>query len=77
MDRKRTRTLRDAGASTVLLQARVAPIAREAVQEAAQRSGVSVAYYVEKLIMQLDQAEGLPTIYPPRRQREELPIPAA
>jgi hypothetical protein len=72
MERKRTR--RSANAETVLLQARVAPVARAAVQAAAQESGVSVAYYMEKLILQLEDEGGLPLISPPRLQRETLAI---
>lgn len=75
MERKRTR--RADNAQTVLLQGRVAPEAREAVKAAAKRSGVSVAYYLEKLILQLEEEHELPTIMPPRLQKEELPIPAA
>lgn len=74
MERKRTRTLRDANAATVLLQGRVAPEARAAVQAAAAKSGVSVAYYLEKFILDLDRDGGLPVITPPRLQKETLPI---
>ncbi|NUU08424.1 hypothetical protein [Leifsonia sp. C5G2] len=74
----RTRARRAEGSPTVLLQGRVAPHARAAVQEAAARSGVSIAYYLEALITQIEDTEGaLPTIASPRPQREELPIPAA
>jgi len=74
MARKRTRTLRAANAETVLLQGRVAPMAREAIKAAADESGVSLAYYLEKLILQLDSEGGLPVIAPPRLQEETLPI---
>lgn len=74
----RTRARRREGSPTVLLQGRVAPDARAAVQEAAERSGVSIAYYMEALIHQLvDENGALPMIASPRPQREELPIPAA
>lgn len=68
MTRIVSRAQRPHNAPTVLLQARVAPEARSAVQEAAQRSGVSIAYYMEKLILQLDQAGELPLV--PRPSRE-------
>lgn len=74
----RTRARRREGSPTVLLQGRVAPDARAAVQAAAERSGVSIAYYMEALIYQLVEENGdLPVIASPRPQREELPIPAA
>jgi hypothetical protein len=74
----RTRARRSEGSPTVLLQGRVAPEARAAVQDAAARSGVSIAYYMEALINQLIAEHGiLPIIASPRPQREELPIPAA
>jgi hypothetical protein len=48
------------------------------VHEAAERSGVSIAYYMEALIHQLVEENGaLPAIPSPRPQLEELPIPAA
>jgi hypothetical protein len=51
---------------------------REAVQDAAAVSGVSVAYYMEALIHQLVEENGhLPLVDSPRPQLEELPIPAA
>ncbi|MFV0434296.1 MAG: hypothetical protein ACK5LO_09980 [Leucobacter sp.] len=62
----------------MLLQGRVAPDVREAVQDAAANSGVSVAYYMEALIHQLVEENGqLPLVDSPRPQQEELPIPAA
>lgn len=74
----RTRARRREGSPTVLLQGRVAPEARAAVQAAAARSGVSIAYYMEALIQRLVEENGaLPMIEGPRPQREELPIPAA
>lgn len=74
----RTRARRREGAPTVLLQGRVAPEVREAVQEAAASSGVSIAYYMEALIHQLVEENGqLPLVDSPRPQKEELPIPAA
>jgi len=73
----RTRARRAEGSPTVLLQGRVAPEARDAVHKAAARSGVSVAYYLEKLIIELEEDGGLPVVEPPRIQHLELPIPAA
>ena len=71
------RALRAPNAPTVLLQARVDPDARAAVQEAAQHSRVSIAYYMERLILQLaEQPDGLPMISPPVRQQEALDISA-
>ena len=78
MSALKNRTRRPYGAPTVLLQGRVTPQARAEVQEAAERSGVSVAYYLEGLIGQLVEAQGqLPAVPPPRLQKEMLPIPAA
>ena len=71
-----TRAQRAHNADTVLLQARVSPEARTAFKAAAKRSGVSVAFYMEKLILQLERDGALPVITHPRHQ-EELPIPAA
>ena len=74
----RKRARRREGSPTVLLQGRVAPEACAAVQDAAARSGVSIAYYVEALINQLIEETGvLPLVSSPRPHREELPIPAA
>lgn len=62
----------------MLLQGRVSPEARAEVQLAAERSGVSIAYYMETLILNLvDEHGSLPLVESPRPQREELPIPAA
>ncbi|MDR7184611.1 hypothetical protein J2X85_001634 [Microbacterium trichothecenolyticum] len=78
MSAMKSRARRTDGAPTVLLQGRVSPEARAEVQEAAERSGVSIAYYLEGLIGQLVEEQGqLPVIPPPRLQREMLPIPAA
>src|SRR3546814_17921429 len=72
------RARRADGAPTVLLQGRVSPEARAEVQEAAERSGVSIAYYLEALIDQLVEDNGrLPIIASPRPPKEALPIPAA
>ncbi|MFS0703238.1 hypothetical protein AB6N23_01825 [Cellulomonas sp. 179-A 9B4 NHS] len=77
MHRTRARAQRATNAPTVLLQARVDPGARAAVQAAAQHSGVSIAYYMETLILRLaEQPEGLPVIPPPARQQEALDISA-
>ena len=74
----KSRARRTDGAPTVLLQGRVSPEARAEVQEAAERSGVSIAYYLESLIGQLVEENGqLPAVSPPRLQKEMLPIPAA
>jgi len=74
----KSRARRAEGAPTVLLQGRVSPQARAAVQEAAARSGVSIAYYMEALINMLEAENGqLPVIPSPRPQKETLPIPAA
>lgn len=63
---------------TVLLQGRVAPDAREQVALAAQESGVSLSYYLERLIRDLVTEYGsLPLVDKPIPQREELSIPAA
>ncbi|HAS33468.1 MAG: hypothetical protein CMH38_14200 [Microbacterium sp.] len=78
MSAMKRRARRADGAPTVLLQGRVSPEARAEVQEAAERSGVSIAYYLEALIDQLVEDNGrLPIIASPRPQKEELPIPAA
>ncbi|RGE19082.1 hypothetical protein [Leucobacter sp. wl10] len=78
MSATRARARRRQGSPTVLLQGRVAPEVREAVQDAAASSGVSVAYYMEALIHQLVEENGhLPLVDSPRPQHEELPIPAA
>ncbi len=72
------RARRPDNAPTVLLQARVHPDARRTVQEAAERSGVSIAFYMNALIARLaEDPDGLPIIPPARAQQEELPIPAA
>jgi len=72
-----SRAQRSQNAPTVLLQARVAPEVRQAVKEAAERSGVSVAYYMERFVRDLVDAHGsLPTVTHPHRQRETLNVPA-
>ncbi len=73
------RTARPQGAPTVLLQARVAPEAHAAVKDAAARSGVTLALYMESLVRILTEETGeMPLVPNPKdRQREELPIPAA
>lgn len=76
MEKPKTRVT-GTGASTVPFQTRVAPDAKAAIEAAARRSGVSVAYYTEKLIQQLEESNALPVIHPPRLQQEELPIPVA
>jgi hypothetical protein len=59
----------------VLLQARVSPTAHEIVKDAATKSGVSIAYYVEALVQQLVAENGeLPRIPRPRPQKETLDI---
>lgn len=68
------RAQREHNADTVLLQARVSPDARNAIKAAARRSGVSVAFYMEKLILQMDVDGALPIIVHPRHQGEPLPI---
>ena len=63
---------------SVLVQARISPDIRDEIFEAAARSGVSIAYYLETLLGQVIEADGrLPVVRSPRPQREELPIPAA
>lgn len=74
MERRQTRMQRETNAATVLLQGRVAPEARAAVQAAAAKSGVSVAYYLEKFILEVDRNGGLPLVAHPRLQKETLPI---
>ena len=74
----KARSRRAANAPTVLLQGRVSPDARAEVQDAARRSGVSIAYYLDTLIAQLvDENGSLPLVDRPVPQTEELPIPAA
>jgi len=74
----KARARRADNAPTVLLQGRVSPDTRAEVQAAAAESGVSIAYYLDALIMQLVEERGsLPVVDRPRPQREELPIPAA
>lgn len=69
-----TRAQREHNADTVLLQARVHPTARNAIKAAARRSGVSVAFYLEKLILQMDGDGALPIIVHPRHRGETLDV---
>lgn len=70
MSAMKGRARRAEGAPTVLLQGRVSPEARAEVQEAAARSGVSIAYYLEALIDRLvDQNGALPLVDRPLRDR--------
>lgn len=69
-----TRAQREHNADTVLLQARVSPDARNAIKAAARRSGVSVAFYMEKLILQMDVDGALPIIVHPRHGGETLDV---
>ncbi len=71
----RTRRRQPGGGDMVLLQARVSPTAHEIVKDAATKSGVSIAYYVEALVQQLVAENGeLPQISRPRPQTETLDI---
>ena len=55
-------------AATVLLQTRVIPQVRDAVHSAAERSGGSVALYLEAFVLRYIEAEGeLPTLVVPDR----------
>ena len=57
------RAKRTDNAATVLLQTRVIPEVRDAVHSAAERSGVSVALYLEALVLRYIEAEGeLPSL---------------
>jgi len=73
------RASRPQNAPTVLLQGRVLPETRQAFKDAAEASGVSVAYYLDALARELlAQGGSLPLVEDPRRlNRTELPIPAA
>jgi len=74
------RVRRADNAPTVLLQGRVDPAIREKYKEAAEASGVSVAYYLEALAKKLAEKDGsLPLVDRPHAQGEELPLrqPAA
>jgi len=73
------RASRAQNAPTVLLQGRVSPETRQAFKDAAEASGVSIAYYLDALTRELVKENGgLPLVEDPRRiVRQELPIPAA
>lgn len=72
------RVRRKTDVPTVLLQARVDPAVRDAVKEAAARSGVTIAYYVEHFLQDLIEERGeLPSVENPRAQKERLPMTAA
>jgi hypothetical protein len=73
------RASRAQNAPTVLLQGRVLPETRQAFKDAAEASGVSVAYYLDALARSLVADNGaMPLVEDPRRlNRVELPIPAA
>lgn len=56
------------GSPTVLLQGRVSPETRERVHDAAARSGISIAYYLDILVGRLVEEQGsLPTVSKPAR----------
>lgn len=61
----------------VLLQGRVRPERRVAVNSAAENSGRSVGLYLDDLIRYLEDNGGLPVFPKPTAQHEELPIQAA
>lgn len=65
------------GLHLVLLQGRVRPELRRAINSAAEDSGRSVGLYLDALIQYLDDNGGLPVFPKPKPQPEELPIPAA
>jgi hypothetical protein len=73
------RASRAQNSPTVLLQGRVLPETRQAFKDAAEASGVSVAYYLDALTRAMLAEHGaLPTVEDPRRLNDlELPIPAA
>lgn len=78
MSAQRGRVRRTDNTPAVLLQARVTPEIREAIQRAAAQSGVSIGLYVEDVFKALISDHGtLPVVESGRPQREELPIPAA
>jgi hypothetical protein len=72
------RASRAQNAPTVLLQGRVLPETRQAFKDAAEASGVSVAYYLDALATVLLAENGtLPLVDDPRRiNHVELPITA-
>jgi hypothetical protein len=65
------------GLHLVLLQGRVRPERRQAVNTAAEDSGRSVGLYLDDLVRYLEENGGLPVFPKPKPQPEELPIPAA
>lgn len=78
MSAQKGRVRRTDNTPAVLLQARVDPEIREAIQRAAADSGVSLSLYVEDVFRALITDRGaLPVVDSGRPQREELPIPAA
>lgn len=78
MSAQKGRVRRTDNTPAVLLQARVTPEIREAIQRAAAVSGVSLSLYVEDVFRALITDQGaLPVVDSGRPQREELPIPAA
>jgi hypothetical protein len=65
------------GIPLVLLQGRVRPERRSAVNSAAANSGRSVGLYLDDLVRYLEENGGLPVFPRSKPQREELPIKAA
>ncbi|MFW0774706.1 hypothetical protein RI444_22930 (plasmid) [Paenarthrobacter sp. AT5] len=65
------------GIDLVLLQGRVRPERRKAINSAAANSGRSVGLYLEDLVLYLEKNGGLPVFPKINRQAEELPIQAA
>jgi len=53
------RLRRTDNAPTVLLQARVTPAVKEAVDRGAQASGLAISYYVDELIQSLLDTNGM------------------
>ncbi|WP_123944984.1 MULTISPECIES: hypothetical protein [unclassified Frondihabitans] len=70
------RASRAQNAPTVLLQGRVSPETRQAFKDAAEASGVSIAYYLDAFTRQLVAENGqLPLVRDPRSiTHTELPI---
>lgn len=70
------RASRAQNAPTVLLQGRVSPETRQAFKDAAEASGVSIAYYLDAFTHQLLTENGqLPLVQDPRPiHHTELPI---
>ncbi|WAH99760.1 hypothetical protein [Arthrobacter sp. MMS18-M83] len=65
------------GLHLVLLQGRVRPERRHAVNAAAENSGRSLGLYLDDLVRYLEENGGLPVFPRPAPQADELPIPAA